>query len=108
MPRELQATLKVPAGFAVGVFAEGLGNPRMLAVAEDGTVYVTRPETNDVVALRDADGDGQADAEPRVVAVGLDTVHGIALRSAASISPRSTRSTRAGSRATAPSRSSTR
>jgi glucose/arabinose dehydrogenase len=77
---ELRATLKVPDGFGVGVFAEGLGNPRMLAVAEDGTVYVTRPETNDVVALRDADGDGRADAGPRVVASGLDTVHGIALR----------------------------
>jgi glucose/arabinose dehydrogenase len=59
---ELRATLEVPAGFAVEVFAEDLGNPRMIAVAEDGTVYVTRPESNDVVAL------------------GLDTVHGIALQ----------------------------
>jgi glucose/arabinose dehydrogenase len=77
---EMQATLQVPQGFAVGVFAENLGNPRMLAVAADGTVYVTRPETNDGVALRDVDGDGQADGAPRVVATGLDTVHGVALR----------------------------
>jgi glucose/arabinose dehydrogenase len=77
---ELQAALRVPEGFAVGAFAADLGNPRMLAVATDGTVYVTRPETNDVVALRDEDGDGQADGEPRVVATGLDMVHGIALR----------------------------
>ena len=77
---ELQATLRVPEGFAVGAFAENLGNPRMLAVAEDGTVYVTRPETGDVVALRDEDGDGQADGEPQVVATGLEMVHGIALR----------------------------
>ena len=76
---ELHVTLRVPEGFAVAVFAENLGNPRMLAVAEDGTVYVTRPETNDVVALRDEDGDGQADGARRVVATGLDTVHGIAL-----------------------------
>jgi glucose/arabinose dehydrogenase len=62
------------------VFAEDLGNPRTMGVAEDGTVYVTRPETNDVVALRDEDGDGQADGEPRVVATDLQTVHGIALR----------------------------
>ena len=33
-----------------------------------------------MVALRDQDGDGQADGEPRVVATGLDMVHGIALR----------------------------
>ena len=77
---ERRDSLKVPEGFAVGVFAEDLGNPRMMAVAEDGTVYVTRPETNDVVALRDEDDDGQADGEPRVVASDLDMVHGVALR----------------------------
>jgi glucose/arabinose dehydrogenase len=77
---ELRATLQAPEGFEVGVFAEELGNPRMMAVADDGTVYVTRPESNDVVALRDEDGDGRADGAPRVVASDLDMVHGIALR----------------------------
>jgi glucose/arabinose dehydrogenase len=76
----LRETLQVPDGFEVGVFAEALGNPRMMAVAGDGTVYVTRPGTNDVVALSDEDGDGQADGEPRVVASDLQHVHGIALR----------------------------
>ena len=99
---ELQARLRAPEGFAVGAFAENLGNPRMLAVAEDGTVYVTRPETGDVVALRDEDGDGQADGEPQVVATGLASRCG----AAASTSPRSTISTRAGSRTMGESRSS--
>lgn len=75
--RETLARLRVPAGFRVTVFAEGLGNPRMLAVGDDGTVYVTRRDSNDVLALRD-DGTGKAGA-PRKVVTDLDRVHGIAL-----------------------------
>jgi glucose/arabinose dehydrogenase len=70
--------LQVPSGFRVNVFAQGLGKPRMMAVAEDGTVYVTRPESDDVLALRDSDGDGRAD-EPRTVVADLKKVHGIAI-----------------------------
>jgi glucose/arabinose dehydrogenase len=70
--------LRVPEGFRVNVFAQGLGKPRMLAVADDGTVYVTRREPNDIVALRDRDGDGRADEEPTAV-VKLDGVHGITI-----------------------------
>jgi glucose/arabinose dehydrogenase len=70
--------LQVPSGFRVNVLAQGLGKPRMMAVAEDGTVYVTRPESDDVLALRDSDGDGRAD-EPRTVVADLKKVHGIAI-----------------------------
>lgn len=45
--------LKMPTGFEINVFAKDLGNPRMMAIAPDGTVYVTRREQGDVVALRD-------------------------------------------------------
>lgn len=72
--------LKVPAGFKIQVFAKGLGNPRMMAIADDGTIYVTRRSTGDVVALKDDDGNGQADAAPRVVATGLLGVNGITIR----------------------------
>jgi glucose/arabinose dehydrogenase len=72
--------LKVPEGFQVKVFAKGLGNPRMMAIADDGTLYVTRRETGDVIALVDADGNGQADAAPRVVATGLVGLNGITIR----------------------------
>jgi len=74
---ELIATLEVPAGFAVNVFAQGLGNVRMLAQADDGTVYATRRDDGDVIALRDDDGDGVADFMATVVA--LEGVHGITL-----------------------------
>ena len=70
--------LRVPEGFGVNVFARDLGMPRMMAVSSDGTVYVTRRETDDVLALRDVDGDGRADATFPVVA-NLEGVHGITI-----------------------------
>jgi glucose/arabinose dehydrogenase len=51
-------SLQVPDGFRIETFAEGLGNPRMIAVAEDGAVYVTRREEGDCLMLRDTNGDG--------------------------------------------------
>lgn len=72
--------LRVPRGFAVSVFASGLGNPRMMAVADDGTVYVTRRDSGDVLALADTNGDGRADRVKQVIAE-LPQVHGIAVRS---------------------------
>ena len=50
----------------------------MIAVAGDGTVYVTRRTVGDVVMLRDADGDGAADGPPTVVA-SRPGMHGIAI-----------------------------
>lgn len=73
------AALKVPPGFRVNVFARGLDHPRMMVVAEDGTLYVTSPQAGQVLALRDSDGDGQADGEAQVVVRGLPNVHGITL-----------------------------
>lgn len=75
---ELVAGLRVPDGFRVGRFAEDLGAPRMLRVGDDGTVYVTRPDEGDVLALRDRDGDGRA--EERSTAFELEDVHDLALR----------------------------
>ena len=75
---EYLSRLQTPAGFKVSVFASGLGRPRMIVVADDGTVYVTR-RGNDVVALKDTDGDGKSD-EMKVVLKDFPQVHGIALR----------------------------
>lgn len=74
---ERVAQLMTPKGFAVDVFADGLGRPRMMAVGEDGTVYVTRRDAGDVLALRDADGDGKA--EDVRTAIKLSRAHGIAI-----------------------------
>ena len=69
--------LRVPAGFRIGVFASGLGTARRLAVGDDGTIYVTRRDSGDVLALKD-DGTGKA-VTPRKVVTDLPRVHGIAL-----------------------------
>jgi glucose/arabinose dehydrogenase/Cu/Zn superoxide dismutase len=74
-PRELRA----PDGFAIQAYATGLGAPRMMALGPDGTVYVTRGDSGDVVALKDNDGDGRADSRV-IVASRLPGVHGIAIR----------------------------
>lgn len=70
--------LRAPAGFSVNAFASGLGAPRMMALGPDGTVYVTRGDSGDVVALRDTDDDGRADTRI-IVASNLKGVHGITI-----------------------------
>ena len=74
---ERQAQLKLPENFKLDVFAKDLVNPRILAVAGDGTLYATRRSVGDVVMLKDSDGDGKADVE-KVVA-GRPNMHGIAI-----------------------------
>jgi glucose/arabinose dehydrogenase len=75
-------SLQVPPGFSIGVFARGLENPRVLAAASSGAVYVSERKAGRVTLLRDTDGDGVAD-ERRAVASGLREglagVHGLAL-----------------------------
>jgi glucose/arabinose dehydrogenase len=74
------AQLQTTEGFTITAFAQDLGNVRMMAQAEDGTIYVTRRGQGDVLALRDEDGDGRADGEPITAAAGLTAVHGIVIQ----------------------------
>ncbi len=70
--------LNLPDGFEINIFAQGLGNARWMAVAPDGTVFLTRRAEGDVIALLDQDGNGEADMpQVRVVASDLPFVHGI-------------------------------
>jgi glucose/arabinose dehydrogenase len=72
------AALKVPKGFKVSVFADGLKNARIVAVAPDGTVYLSRRDQGDVLMLKDANGDGHADGPPVKVA-SRPGAHGLAI-----------------------------
>jgi len=72
---ERLAQVKLPDGFNMEKWAEGLGNVRMLAVSDDGTVYATRREQGEVVMLRDQDGDGRAEVQQ--VVASIPDVHGI-------------------------------
>lgn len=69
--------IAVPRGFEINVFAKDLVNPRMMAVADDGTIYITRRSVGDVLLLRDTNGDGKSD-EQRTVA-NRPGMHGIAI-----------------------------
>jgi glucose/arabinose dehydrogenase len=55
------ATLKVPAGFQVNVYADNLDAPRWLALTPSGDVLVTETRQNRIRLLRDTNGDGVAD-----------------------------------------------
>ncbi|MBE9177319.1 sorbosone dehydrogenase family protein [Oculatella sp. LEGE 06141] len=68
--------LQLPDGFEINVFAQDLGNPRKLAVAPNGTVFVTLRDDGEVLALMDRNGDGRMD-EKRTVASNVDYVNGI-------------------------------
>ncbi len=56
-------TLKVPAGFQVNVYADGLEAPRWLALTPNGDVLVTETRQNRIRLLRDTNGDGVADVK---------------------------------------------
>ena len=68
--------LKVPSGFQINIFATKMGEPRMMAIGPDGSVYVTRPEQGDVVRLIDKNRDGKSDGMT-TIASGIKLVHGI-------------------------------
>jgi glucose/arabinose dehydrogenase len=81
-PAADQASLRLPAGFAIEVFARDLGPARFLAVDPAGTLLVSVPRNGRVLALPDDDGDGRADRSI-VVADGLQLPHGLAFHEGA-------------------------
>lgn len=75
----LLLSVQAPEGFHVEVFARGLEHPRAMLALDDGTVLVSRPELNDVIALRDTDGDGVAD-EMRTAVASVERAYGLAMQ----------------------------
>ena len=72
--------LRVTSGYRVEVYAEGLGNPRFMAVTSAGDLLVSRPRSGEVLLLgRDGNNDGRADSE-RILLRGLKRPQGLALR----------------------------
>ncbi len=70
------ATLTVPEGFTVSVFAAGLTGGRLMAVSPEGTIVLARRA--EVVALPDVDKDGRA--EPSVLLTGQGYAHSVAFK----------------------------
>lgn len=74
--------LRVPKGFAVNAFAEGLDHPRWMGLAPNGDVFLAETFADKVTVLRDADGDGIAESRT-TYAGGFNRPHGIAFVSGA-------------------------
>jgi glucose/arabinose dehydrogenase len=74
---EIRRRIKLPTGFAFSVFARDLVNPRIMAVSDAGHVYVSRRSENDVVLLKDEDGDGAG--EKKLAVATRPGLHGIAI-----------------------------
>jgi glucose/arabinose dehydrogenase len=63
----VSARLRVPAGFQVRGFAEGLDRPRLMTVGPDGALYVAEYAAGRITRLPDHDRNGVADAREIVV-----------------------------------------
>jgi len=72
----LEGRLTTPPGFTVNPFARVSG-ARFMALGADGSVYVSRPRSGEVVRLYDADGNGEAELQSVAVS-GLNRPHGLA------------------------------
>src|SRR4029077_3476061 len=72
----------LPAGFHAEVFAENVGNARMMALGPQGTVFVGSQYAGKVYAVVDRDGDHKAD-QVLTIASGLIQPNGVAMRNGA-------------------------
>ena len=70
--------IRVPEGFKVSIAATGLGKPRIMAIAQDGSIYITRRDAGDVLLIADKDNDGRFETLKTVWSQFPD-VHGITI-----------------------------
>lgn len=75
--RPLGAWPKVPPGFAVSLFAHGLGTPRTMRIAPNGDIFVTESMPGRITILRAHEGASAAD-QVSVFASGLNKPFGLA------------------------------
>lgn len=61
VPPPADAVLRVPDGFEVNLFADNVEQGRWLAITPDGDVLCSSGRTNQILLLKDTDGDGSAD-----------------------------------------------
>jgi glucose/arabinose dehydrogenase len=71
--------IKLPDGFHISVFAEGVKNARSLCYSPNGTLFVGTRDAGNVYALQDTNGDFVADKR-FTIATGLHMPNGVAFR----------------------------
>lgn len=72
-----QNEINLPIGFSIGIFAEGLNGPRMMAIGPDGNLYATERGAGRVIRLPDKNSDGRADVV-EIAIDGLESPSGLA------------------------------
>jgi glucose/arabinose dehydrogenase len=77
VPRPTGAWPKAPAGFTVGLYAEGLHNPRLIRTAPNGDFFLAESDAGDVKVFRGITKDGKPE-QVETFATGLPGVFGIA------------------------------
>ncbi len=79
VPRPPGTLPQAPKGFTVSVFASGLANPRWMALAPNGDVFLAEPSAGKITLLREAAGK----VERYAFAEGLSRPHGLAFHDGA-------------------------
>lgn len=74
--------ITLPEGFAIGIYASGLREPRSMTRGAKGTLFVGTRQTGNVYAVVDRDNDQRAD-EVFTLASGLNMPNGVAFRDGA-------------------------
>jgi glucose/arabinose dehydrogenase len=71
--------IRLPEGFVIDVYAEGVTNARSMVLSPGGTLFVGTRDKGQVYALRDTNNDYYADVM-HVIAKGLKMPNGVAFR----------------------------
>lgn len=76
----VESRFKVPDGYRVELFAEGIPQARVMRFSPDGSLLVSQPRKGQILhVLADRDGDGRSDGQ-QVLVSDLDRPHGLDFR----------------------------
>jgi len=75
--------IKLPPGFQISVWAEGVANARSIAQSPGGTIFVGTWNAGNVYALRDDNKDGKADRVITIISGLKNMPNGVAFRDGA-------------------------
>src|SRR5688572_4003958 len=76
-------SIKLPPGFQISVWADGVRNARSIAQSPGGTIFVGTWNAGSVYALRDANKDGKADRVITIISGLRNMPNGVAFRDGA-------------------------
>ncbi len=74
--------LKLPAGFSIEIYADGVENARQMVLGDEGTLFVGSRKAGKLWAVTDTDGDQKADSV-RLIDEGLNLPSGVEFRDGA-------------------------